>query len=146
LEAPFALREFRYLHLDQATFLERTFISEERGWPLQVGGAPDDDVLSIFTMVNSPLQGAGKGQTIELIINLMHYLLLGTLNDTGRGDGDLSFPCISEPDGVELAEPVWGGINDDTIDAGRGSSKSGSSSSHRGLRRWDRWKLQCRFY
>lgn len=106
-------------------------MSEERGWPLQVGGAPDDDVLSIATMVNSPLQRAGEEQTIELIINAVHYLLLGAVNDTDRMNGDMSFASISETVGVQLA--VLDRSNDDTIDAGGELSRSGSNSSHIGL-------------
>jgi len=127
---PFIRGGIRFLQLDQATFLERTFISKEGGWPL-VGGAPDDEVLSIFTRVNLPLQGAGEGQTIELIIQVMHYLLLDVAaHDTDWLNGDISF-MISETDGAEHA--VLDGINNDTIDAGRTLRRSGSNTSHIGL-------------
>ena len=119
---PFIRGEIRYLQLDRATFLESAFISEEGGWPV-VGGAPDDAV-AIFTRVNSPLRGAGEGQTIELVINLViYYLLPGIVLGTGREKSDTS-PFISEM--IRLGDCVV--CIDDTIDARRQLRKSSHSA------------------
>ena len=78
-------------------------------------------------MVNYPLQEADEGQIIELVINVMHYLLLGLVMDTRRAKGDAPFPVISETVVLDLV--ASDASNDDAIDAGR---KLGSSGGHRG--------------
>lgn len=71
-------------------------------------------------------------QSIELIINEVHYLLLGAVHDIDRANSDMSFPSISEiARVVELA--ILDRSNDDIIDAGRRLNRSGSNSSHGGL-------------
>jgi hypothetical protein len=124
-EVPFVQGEIKYLHLDAATFLKRILISEPGGWP-PPGRAPDGDV-AIFAMANLPLQEADEGQTIKLVIKVMHYLLLGLVLDTGRAKGDAPFPLISETVWLDLV--ASDGSSDDVIDAGR---KLGSSGGHRG--------------
>ena len=91
-----------------------------------MGGAPDDDV-AIFAIVNSPLQEADEGQTIEIVINVMHYLLLWLVLDTGREKGDAPFPDISETLVLDLV--ASDASSDDVIDA---RTKLGSSGGHRG--------------
>lgn len=120
-DVPFVRGKIRYLQLDRATFLESAFISEEGGWPV-VGGAPDDAV-AIFTRVNSPLQGAGEGQTVELVIKVMYHLLPGIVLGTGREKSDTS-PFISEM--IRIGDCVV--CIDDTIDARRQLRRSSHSA------------------
>jgi hypothetical protein len=67
---------------------------------------------------------------IELVIKVMYYQLLEVVAGTRRAKGDTS-PLISETVSQEVV--AWAN-NDDTIDAGRQLSKSGTSSSHSALK------------
>ena len=87
VEVPLVQRKIKYLQLDTVTwlgFLASAFVGEEGGWPF-VGGAPDD-IVTIFTMVNSPLK-ADK-QTIQFVRNAMRYQLLGVGVGAGRENSD----------------------------------------------------------